>query len=178
MWIKLRRRPYRVECTGSLSTSEVKQHRARLVLGWGTAWEDLRVLSALHFKMRLWSLRADLCHWSQGQVRSKSVTPWSHHSPSPAACLRFPLSQNGYGRKLVRKLHDASRRNLPSNALETVASSAAQTVWAVKEKGCCAALTCQRPVQCILEADPTSAESAQINLLCCQPGYVSRTSPA
>ena len=41
-----RRRPYRVECTGSLSTSEVKQHRARLVLGWGTAWEDLWVLSA------------------------------------------------------------------------------------------------------------------------------------
>ena len=31
---------------GSLSTSEVKRHRARLVLGWGTAWEDLRVLSA------------------------------------------------------------------------------------------------------------------------------------
>ena len=43
---RFRRRPYRVECTGSLSTSEVKQHRARLVLGWGTAWEDLRVLSA------------------------------------------------------------------------------------------------------------------------------------
>ena len=41
-----RRRPYRVECTGSLSTSEVKQRRARLVLGWGTAWEDFRVLSA------------------------------------------------------------------------------------------------------------------------------------
>ena len=44
-----RRRPYRVECTGSLSTSEVKQHRARSVLGWGTAWEDLRVLSAFYF---------------------------------------------------------------------------------------------------------------------------------
>ena len=40
------RRPYRVECTGSLLTSEVKQRRARSVLGWGTAWEDLRVLSA------------------------------------------------------------------------------------------------------------------------------------
>ena len=39
--------PYRVECTGSLLTSEVKRHRARLALGWGTAWEDLRVLSAL-----------------------------------------------------------------------------------------------------------------------------------
>ena len=38
--------PYHVECTGSLLTSEVKRHRARLVLGWGTAWEDLRVLSA------------------------------------------------------------------------------------------------------------------------------------
>ena len=34
------------ENTGSLLTSEVKRHRARLVLGWGTAREDLRVLSA------------------------------------------------------------------------------------------------------------------------------------
>ena len=48
------RRPYRVECTGSLLTSEVKQRRARSVLGWGTAWEDLRVLSAFAFlDMRL-----------------------------------------------------------------------------------------------------------------------------
>jgi hypothetical protein len=43
---KARWRPYRVECTGSLPTSEVKRHRARLVLGWGTAWEVLRVLPA------------------------------------------------------------------------------------------------------------------------------------
>ena len=28
--------------------SKVKRRRARLVLGWGTAWEDLRVLSALY----------------------------------------------------------------------------------------------------------------------------------
>ena len=42
----LRCRPYHVECTGSLLTSEVKRHRARLVLGWRTAWEDLRVLTA------------------------------------------------------------------------------------------------------------------------------------
>ena len=39
-------RPYRVERTGSLPTSEVKRRRARLVLGWGTAREDLRVLPA------------------------------------------------------------------------------------------------------------------------------------
>ena len=44
--IQNRWRPYRVECTGSLSTSGVKRHRARLVLGWGTAWEHLRVLPA------------------------------------------------------------------------------------------------------------------------------------
>ena len=37
------------ENTGSLLTSEVKRHRARLVLGWGPAWEDLRVLSAFSF---------------------------------------------------------------------------------------------------------------------------------
>ena len=52
-----RRRPYRVECTGSLLTSEVKQRRARSVLGWGTAWEDLRVLSAFshHALPRRWA---------------------------------------------------------------------------------------------------------------------------
>ena len=44
-------RPYRVECTGSLLTSEVKQRRARSVLGWGTAWEDLRVLSAFFLSL-------------------------------------------------------------------------------------------------------------------------------
>ena len=44
-------RPYHVECTGSLLTSEVKRHRAQLVLGWGTAWEDLRVLSAFSFSL-------------------------------------------------------------------------------------------------------------------------------
>ena len=44
----IRWRPYRVECTGSLLTSEVKRRRARSVLGWGTAREDLRVLSAFY----------------------------------------------------------------------------------------------------------------------------------
>jgi hypothetical protein len=48
--MRLRRRPYRVECTGSLPTSEVKRRRARLVLGWGTAWEHPRVLSAFHLR--------------------------------------------------------------------------------------------------------------------------------
>ena len=45
-YLLFRWRPYRVECTGSLLTSEVKRHRARSVLGWGAAWEAFRVLSA------------------------------------------------------------------------------------------------------------------------------------
>ena len=52
-----RQRPYRVECTGSLPNSEVKRRRARLVLGWGTAREDLRVLLAFCsslFLLHLW----------------------------------------------------------------------------------------------------------------------------
>ena len=39
-------RPYYDECTGSLLNSEVKRRKARLVLGSGTAWEPLRVLTA------------------------------------------------------------------------------------------------------------------------------------
>ena len=46
----LRLRPYRVEHTGSLPNSAVKQRRARLVLRWGTAREDLRVLLAFFFR--------------------------------------------------------------------------------------------------------------------------------
>ncbi len=37
--IKLCLGPYHVECTGSRPITEVKQRRARLVLGWVTAWE-------------------------------------------------------------------------------------------------------------------------------------------
>ena len=40
-----RQRPYHVENTGSRPITEVKQRRARLVLGWVTAWEH-RVLLA------------------------------------------------------------------------------------------------------------------------------------
>ena len=43
-----RQRPYHVESTGSRPITEVKQRRARLVLGWVTAWEH-RVLLASMF---------------------------------------------------------------------------------------------------------------------------------
>ena len=72
-------RPYRVECTGSLPNSEVKRRRARLVLGWGTAREDLRVLLAF-------------CLWCPAGARSMGagngavtqVSPWAHH------CVAWP----------------------------------------------------------------------------------------
>ena len=41
-------RPYHAESTGSRPITEVKQRRARLVLGWVTAWEH-RVLLAISF---------------------------------------------------------------------------------------------------------------------------------
>ena len=51
-----RQRPYCDECTRSHPNSEVKHHKARSVLGWGTAWEALRVPLTFHFaccKMQL-----------------------------------------------------------------------------------------------------------------------------
>ena len=44
-----RLRPYHVECTGSRLITEVKQRRARLVLGWVTAWEHRVQLAHLFF---------------------------------------------------------------------------------------------------------------------------------
>ena len=46
-----RQRPYSVENTRSHLNSEVKQPKARSVLGWGTAWEVLRVLLAFCFEL-------------------------------------------------------------------------------------------------------------------------------
>ena len=48
---KYRLRPYHDEYTGSLPNSEVNRHRARSVLGWGTAWEDPWVLQAFCFAL-------------------------------------------------------------------------------------------------------------------------------
>ena len=39
----IRQRPYCDEYTRSHQNSDVKHHKARSVLGWGTAWEALRV---------------------------------------------------------------------------------------------------------------------------------------
>ena len=64
-----RQRPYYVEYTRSHPNSEVKQRKARSVLGWGTAWEVLRVLLAF-------------CLWG--------CPPYSPGS-GPGACGAIPL---------------------------------------------------------------------------------------
>ena len=50
------------ESTGSLPNSEVKRRRARLVLGWGTAREDLRVLLAFVSSLSLFLFYHILCY--------------------------------------------------------------------------------------------------------------------
>ncbi len=90
-------RPYRVGCTGSLSTSsEVKRHRARSALGWWTAREALEVLSTLECSpgtswLGLYSWRASLKCGGQasrsffpslltpgGKVHQPGIEPGSH----------------------------------------------------------------------------------------------------
>ena len=68
-------RPYQVECTGFLSASEIKRLRARLVLGWGTAWEHLRVLSAFAHGP---GTAMDLC-WAP-------IPLYSLKAPNPLQC--------------------------------------------------------------------------------------------
>ena len=48
-FVACRHRPYHVESTGSRLITEVKQRRARLVLGWMTAWEHRVLLATFSF---------------------------------------------------------------------------------------------------------------------------------
>ena len=88
-WVVHRWRPYRVECTGSLPTSEVKRRRARLVLGWGTAREDLRVLPAFRACIVAscglqWSFCPSICWCTSPSSDSRSAVAqwlacWAHN---------------------------------------------------------------------------------------------------
>ena len=49
-------RPYHVEHTSSRPITEVKQHWARIVLGWETAWELLVLLAFFYFGF-VWKLK-------------------------------------------------------------------------------------------------------------------------
>ena len=64
----IRRRPYRVLCTGSLLTSEVKRRRARLVLGWGTTRETLGCCRLFIFSVHKRNLFLKWVPHTQGAV--------------------------------------------------------------------------------------------------------------
>ena len=70
-------RPYRVECTRCLPTSEVKRRRAWLVLGWGTAWEDLKVLSAFLFCFALHAPTDHACA-TDGEIQQEQAVSIVH----------------------------------------------------------------------------------------------------
>ena len=92
-----RQRPYRIEYTGSLPNSAVKRCRARLVLGWGTAWESLWVLLAFCF------LYMDGCYTIQGYrligivycISNRGVAP-PPSSPTSAVRLQIIISYAVY----------------------------------------------------------------------------------
>ena len=86
-------RPYRVECAGSLPTSEVKRRRARLVLGWGTAREDLRVLPALRARSLCFGFTACIrkFRWCFGTLSAGG------HTASNAPDLFRPPKLSGAG---------------------------------------------------------------------------------
>ena len=86
---KLRWRPYRVECTGSLLTSEVKRRRARLVLWWGTAREDLRVLPAFtHCRRCAFVL---ISHGNNKQAQKNYASGGGHRLPAVATRGVYPV---------------------------------------------------------------------------------------
>ena len=83
--VLFRQRPYSVEHTRSHLNSEVKQPKARSVLGWGTAWEVLRVLLAfcarvcLHWHKRLMPMASELLIAD----RLSRETTWRRYCYSP-----------------------------------------------------------------------------------------------
>ena len=67
-------RPYCDENTGSLPNSEVKHRKARIVLGWVTAREVLRVLLAFSITYFFTDINGALCDvWAQGSSSIDSL---------------------------------------------------------------------------------------------------------
>ena len=105
-------RPYCVECTRSHPNSEVKRRKARSVLGWGTAWEALRVPLAFYFSAEgtpaVYFL--EMTTKASGTRRASQAVP----HPSTSRALRCLTSEFGwdrvhssqYGRWRKSMLHD------------------------------------------------------------------------
>ena len=66
-------RPYRVKSTRSHLNSEDKLHKARLMLGWGTAWQALRVLLTFWTKGNFQISRALLASMNDERPDSMNI---------------------------------------------------------------------------------------------------------
>ena len=83
-----------VEYTGSLLTSEVKRHRAWLVLGWGTAREHPQVLSAFPCpSFKIYTIRQHRYRKASYQKRSraKNIVHFSICACHPCAGAMRPF---------------------------------------------------------------------------------------
>ena len=124
----LRWRPYRVERTGSLPTSEVKRRRARLVLGWGTAREDLRVLLAFCSFASCVVATWQCCVFSASALISlraavRNLMAQGSKLRKAANCARQPTAQ---GSELRKAANCAKRRTAQSSELRKAANCAKQ----------------------------------------------------
>ena len=99
-------RPYHSEYARSHSNSEANRCRARLVLGWGTAWEDLRVLCAFTVRPFAGKPRSTLAEASSDTVAILAQGMWLVLALRRPFCLRgvwaiarLALSEAFIGRK-------------------------------------------------------------------------------
>ena len=109
-----RRRPYRVECTGSLPTSEVKRRRARLVLGWGTAREVLRVLTAFASRRPVFQLPPRMTTIMLPTFRANALLLARPRVSSFQVDALFQVASCSPGGSLINAVPDASCKAPPS----------------------------------------------------------------
>jgi hypothetical protein len=93
-----RQRPYCIERTRSHLNSEVKQCKARLVLGWETAWEALRVPLAFFTAKLPNTIYRLKCNHRGSNLRGGKKTGCDER-----IALRCTLSQNGYGKEVEQQ---------------------------------------------------------------------------
>ena len=65
--------PYHVENTSSRPIIEVKQRRARLIIGWVTAWENTEVKQRRARLVLGWVTDWEYIAWSQGRMLGASM---------------------------------------------------------------------------------------------------------
>ena len=112
--IHRRWRPYRVECTESLPTSEVKRRRARLVLGWGTAREVLRVLTAFASRRPVFQLPPRMTTIMLPTFRANALLLARPRVSSFQVDALFQVASCSPGGSLINAVPDASCKAPPS----------------------------------------------------------------